>query len=98
VFTKFRDGEVAVAGGWPTERPSTKQAYAILQKLGMASSATVVTDKLDRNLHLSLRNVPLVDVCTVADLNARQVLLRRHLVVTPAALDVIKQTLGRKSS
>jgi large subunit ribosomal protein L4 len=98
VFTKFRDGEVAVAAGWPTGRPSTKQAYAILQKLGIASSATVVTDKLDRNLHLSLRNVPLVDVCTVADLNARQVLLRRHLVVTPEALDVMKQTLGRKSS
>ena len=98
LFTKFRDGEVAVAGGWPTDRPSTKQAYSVLAKLGIAGSATVVTDKLDRNLYLSLRNVPLVEVCTVADLNARQVLLRRHLVVTPAALDVMKQTLGRKSS
>jgi large subunit ribosomal protein L4 len=95
LFTKFRDGEVAVADGWPAGEPSTKAAIAILGQLGIQRSATVVTDAADRNLWLSLRNVPLVDVCTVADLNARQVLLRRWLVVTPAALEAIKQRFGR---
>lgn len=94
VYTKFRDGEVAVASGWPAGRPSTKSACAILSGLGVSSGATVVTDRLDRNLWLSLRNVPLVDVRTVDDLNARQVLLRRWLVLTPAALEAMKARFG----
>lgn len=94
LFTKFRDGEVAVVTGLPSEKPSTKQAVAQLGKLGIQRSATVVTDGSDRNVWLSLRNVPLVDVCPVADLNARQVLLRRWLVVTPAALEALKQRFG----
>lgn len=90
LWSKFRDGEVAVADGWPQSEPSTKSALAMLKTLGMDRSATVVTDKLDRNVWLSLRNVPLVDVCTVDDLNARQLLLRRWLVVTPAAFEALK--------
>jgi large subunit ribosomal protein L4 len=77
VFTKFRDGEVAIADGWPQGKPNTKAAVGILSQLGMARSATVVTSETDKNLYLSLRNVPLVEVRTIDDLNARQVLLRR---------------------
>lgn len=94
LFTKFRDGEVAVAEGWPTDAPSTSSAFAVLEQLGMQRSALVVTHELDRNLHLSLRNVPLVDVCVVTDLNAHQVLLRRWLVLTPAALESLKARFG----
>lgn len=90
LFTKFRDGEVALASGWP-EQPNTKSAHAILLQLGMERSALVVTEKRDRNLWLSLRNVPLVDVCCVDDLNAHQLLLRRWLVLTPGALAVLQQ-------
>ncbi|HZN41248.1 MAG TPA: 50S ribosomal protein L4 [Planctomycetota bacterium] len=97
LYTKFRDGEVAIASGWPAEKPNTKAAAAILGKLGILGktgkrgSATVVTEIVDHNLCLSLRNVPLVDVRTVGDLNARQVLLRRHLVLTPAAFAALEQ-------
>lgn len=90
LFTKFRDGEVALAQGWPAE-PSTKAAFAILLQLGMQRSSLIVTEKRDRNLWLSLRNVPLVDVCSVDDLNAHHVLLRRFLVLTPGALSVLQQ-------
>ncbi len=98
LFTKFRDNEVAIADGWPTGKPSTKSAVAILGKLGMGGSATVVTTDVERNLVLSLRNVPLVDVRTLADLNARQVLLRRYLVLTPAAFQALEQRFAKKES
>jgi large subunit ribosomal protein L4 len=98
LFTKFRDSEVAIADGWPTGKPNTKAACSILGKLGMGGSATVVTAAVDRNLCLSLRNVPLVDVSTVADLNARQVLLRRYLVLTPAAFAELKTRFAKKES
>lgn len=98
LFTKFRDAEVAIADGWPTDKPNTKAARVILDKLGMGASATVVTAEVDRNLCLSLRNVPLVDVSTFADLNARQVLLRRYLVLTPAAFAALEQRFAKKES
>ena len=94
VYSKFRDGEVAVAEGWPMDRPSTKSAVSILKALAMEQSVLVVTDGADRNLWLSLRNVPHVDVRPVQDLNARQVLLRRWMVVTPSALDTLRNDLG----
>ena len=87
----------AIADGWPT-KPSSKAAVGILAKLGMGGSVTVVTAAADRNLYLSLRNVPLVDVCAIGDLNARQVLLRRYLVLTSAAFDALQQRFGKKES
>lgn len=98
LFTKFRDGEVAIASGWPTDKPSTKSAVAILKKLGMQTSATVVTTGVERNLCLSLRNVPLVEVRTLDDLNARQVLLRRYIVLTPSAFSALQERFGKKES
>lgn len=98
LFSKFRDGEVGVADAWPTGKPSAKAAFGVLTTLGMQKSATVVTTAVDRNLCLSLRNVPLVDVCTVADLNARQVLLRRYLVLTSSALVELQQRFAKKES
>ena len=86
IFSKVRDGELAVADGFPTDKPSTKSALAVLSALGMHESVTVVTDGVDRNLWLSLRNVPGVTVRPVSDLNARDVLVRKNMVVTSAAL------------
>lgn len=94
IYTKFRDGEVGVASGWPADKPSTSTAHAVLAGLGMTDGATVVTSAIDRNLVKSLRNVPRVDVCTVDDLNARQVLLRRYLVLTPDAFEQVGQRFG----
>ncbi|HLU38319.1 MAG TPA: 50S ribosomal protein L4 [Planctomycetota bacterium] len=87
IFGKLRDGEVAVAEGFPTDKPSTKQAFAVLKALDMTRSVTVVTDGLDRNLWLSLRNVPGVKVMPAADLNAHDVTVRRFMVCTPPALE-----------
>ena len=91
VLSKFQDGEVALADGWPSDKPSTKSAVQILDKLGLGGeSVLVVTAEHDKNVYLSLRNVPRVDVSPVADLNAFQVVLRRHLVLTPAALEKLE--------
>ncbi|MFK7741942.1 MAG: 50S ribosomal protein L4 [Planctomycetota bacterium] len=98
IFTKFRDGEVAIADGWPGDKPNTKSAVGILSQLGMHKSATVVTDGQDRNVYLSLRNVPLVDVSRLDDLNARQVLLRRYLILTPGAYEQLEQRFAKKES
>lgn len=90
IFTKFRDGEVAIADGWPSEAPSTKSAHGVLKALGMERSTLVVTEERDVVLYQSLRNVPAVDVQPLSDLNAHQVLLRRFLVLTPEAFEKLE--------
>lgn len=95
LYTKLRDGELVVADGWPADKPSTKLAVQILRALGCEASTLVVTEQPDRNLYRSLRNVPQVEVRAVADLNAHQVLLRRHMVVTPGALALLTKNAER---
>ncbi len=94
IYTKFADGEVCLADGWPSERPSTKDAVAILAALGLERSVLVVTDEHDRNLYLSLRNVPQVEVSTVADINVLAVLTRRNLVLTAGAMAKLEARMG----
>lgn len=94
VFSKFADDEVSIASGWPTGTPSTKAACAILSALGAERSTLVVTHETDHVLFKSLRNVPQVDVKPLADLNARQVLLRRNMVLTPQAFEALKERLA----
>lgn len=95
IFGKLRDDEVFVVDGLPTNGISTKAAYTVLSDVGVASSTLVVTAGVEKDLVRSLRNVPLVDVLPVDDLNAHAVLLRRNLVFTPAAFDKL---LARKWS
>lgn len=97
LFTKFQDGEVGIADGWPEGKPSTKDAHAILTSLGMPRSALVVTETTNSNLHLSLRNVPHVQVRPVSDLNTLEVLRYRYLVLTPAALEILQETMAKKA-
>ena len=95
LLSKFRDGEVAVADGWPAEQPSTKSAVAVLKALELADKGVlVVTEGHDPVLYRSLRNVPRVDVRPVSDLNAHEVLLRRHMVLTPGALTKLEEQMA----
>jgi len=92
---KLQDEEVFVVDGFPTQKPSTKEAVKVLEAVGADRGALVVTAELDRNAWLSLRNVACVDVMPLADINAHAVLLRKNVIFTPAAFD---QLLSRKWS
>ena len=96
LFTKFQDGEVCLADGWPTDKPCTKDAVAVLTALGLERSVLVVTEEHDRNLYLSLRNVPQVDVSPLVDLNALSVLKRRNLVLTSGAMAKLEAKMASK--
>lgn len=89
IFGKLQDSEVIVVDGLPTQEIGTKAAYKVLEAVGAEVSTLVVTAGNEPKLVRSLRNVPLVDVMTVDDLNAHSVLLRRNLVFTPAAFDKV---------
>lgn len=72
--------------------PKTKQALAQLQKLNL-TSALIITEKADRNLYLSVRNLPHVEVVEVGGIDPVSLFRHKHVVVTKDALQAIEEWL-----
>lgn len=88
---KLREGEVSLLSSVAFERPSSKQARGILQALGVEGSCCVVLDKPDAHVWKSFRNFPRVAVKTAKDLNAFDVCSYRRLLMTPGALEDLRE-------
>lgn len=85
---RARDGRVHVVSELVSgETPSTKQALAALEALGLDANALIVLARGDDISGLSLRNVPSVHVMFVDQLNTYDVLVSDDVVFTKAALD-----------
>ena len=72
--------------------PSTKQALEQLENLEVVS-ALIITEEADKNLYLSVRNLPYVDVAEVGGLDPVSLFKFRHVIVTRSALQAIEKWL-----
>lgn len=90
---RLRAGEVAVVGELKLGSHKTKDFVALLQKLGAANSALILTTERDKNLMLASRNVPGVEVINPESLNAYDALRFRKLLFTRAAFDAVSARL-----
>lgn len=80
------EGRVVVVDDWGWDRPSTKSALRALGALGVEGRALVVVGGLDEVAALSFRNIPEVQLITVGELNAYDVLCNEWIVFTRATL------------
>ncbi len=93
VASKIRDHQITVIDELSFDVPATKQMVAVLSAVGCgADSVLIATAGHDVNVYMSGRNIGRVSVSQVSDLNALSVLSPRRLLVTKAALDVIKSS------
>ena len=83
---------VVVVEGIELAEIKTRLLAEQLREMG-SEDALIVTKDRDRRLELASRNLPKVKVLPVAGLNVRDVLARRHLVLTHDALDAIVERL-----
>ncbi|HKZ51121.1 MAG TPA: 50S ribosomal protein L4 [Dehalococcoidia bacterium] len=72
----------------------TKELAQLLGKLGIEGSALLATGAVDRNLYLSARNLPQVDVRPAPYLNVLDLLNHRHLVMSVAAVRKAEELWG----
>ena len=79
-------GRVALVDAWSFEAPSTKQAQAALEALGVTGRAMVVLSRQDEKAYKSFRNIPWVDVVLTGELAAYDVLCADWLVFTRETL------------
>ena len=87
-----RQERLHVVEDFEVSEPKTKQALEHLNKLSL-SSALIITEEADKNLYLSVRNIPNVDVTEIGGLDPVSLLKYKDVVVTKDALQAIEEWL-----
>jgi large subunit ribosomal protein L4 len=80
------DGKVVVVDPWPWDQPSTKDAKAALEALGVAGRVLVVLTRQDQEAYKSFRNLPAVQILLHGELNAYDILCNDWIIFTTDSL------------
>jgi large subunit ribosomal protein L4 len=92
ILSKFQDNEAVVLDEFALSEPKTKQVTTLLKALKLDDTTCLIgTAELDTNLYKSARNIAKVKVLPAKEFNAYTVLHQKRLVLTRAALDVLRQ-------
>ena len=80
------DGKVVVVDSWPWSAPSTQEARAAVDALGLDGRVLVVLARTDEDAYKSFRNLPGVQLMLVSELNAYDILCNDWIVFTRETL------------
>lgn len=89
----IRQERLVVVDAISISAPKTKELVALLKQLPVERTIIVVPDE-DANLRLAARNIPNVDVSTIAELSPVELLAFDHAVITVDALKKLEEKLG----
>ena len=99
VASKVRDGELVVIDKLEFSEPKTREMASILATLGCGGESMLITTAhYSPNVYKSARNIRRVMVSPAAELNALSVLSVRRLLVTPEALDLLKDRANSRNA
>jgi large subunit ribosomal protein L4 len=88
-----REGRLAVVERFAVDAPRTRLLAAKLEGMGL-KDVLIVTDNLDRNLALSSRNLPNVEVVTAAGADPVSLLRHEKVLMTKGAVARIEELLS----
>ena len=89
LLAKLQSGSVAVIEAIDMAEPKTKTFSAMLKAVGAGQGCVVAIEKLNPAVYKSGRNIPKTEVRPVHELNAYEILRRRKLLFTKAALEAV---------
>ncbi len=90
---KAKENVLLVLDKLESEKPKTKIMAEILNKLFLKKgSGLIVLAKMDKNLILSLRNIPKIAPIQAKDLNVLDLLNYKYLLMPKEAIKAIKET------
>lgn len=87
-----RQGHLVVTDSFAFEAPKTKVLAERLSAMSMGD-ALIVSSEVDRNLYLSARNLPHVEVCDVEALNPVALLRREKVLISADAMKKLEASL-----
>jgi large subunit ribosomal protein L4 len=92
---KVRDDELVLVDDLDFEKPSTKQAVALLKALGIEDKrVTVVVSDEDINTYLSFRNLPKVTVIGASEATVQTLIDNGALVMSAAVAKQFEEVLA----
>ena len=89
LLSRFVDNEVIIADKLDFDTPSTKKMAQLLSALNANGSCLIVIPERIEAIWKSARNIPLVKVMTVSELNAYDVLKKDKVLMTKDALSIL---------
>ena len=88
--SKAKDGGIIVLDMASVSEPKTKALAAQFGKLGLLNALIVDGATLDANFSVAARNIPNIDVLPVQGINVYDILRRKTLVLTKAAVEALE--------
>lgn len=85
VLAKLLSDNIVVIDALSFSAPKTSEFATILSNLGIDRSCLVMTNVRDNNIYKSVRNLPRVDILTIADLNAGDICNHQKVLFTKDA-------------
>ncbi|MEN3352660.1 MAG: large subunit ribosomal protein [Betaproteobacteria bacterium] len=85
-----REERLAVVESFTVDTPKTKLLTQKLKSMGL-ESVLIITDAIDDNLHLSSRNLPHVNIVTVANTDPISLIRHDKVIVTRSAVARIEE-------
>jgi large subunit ribosomal protein L4 len=92
---RIKAGDVLTIAKFEVGELKTKSFVALVKKQTDARKVLVLSDSFDDNTYKSARNVKPVQLATVADVNAEQLLAFDKILVTPAALEHLAERTSK---
>lgn len=94
IFSELlRNDRMVLVDTFNISEPKTKLAVSKLKELGV-SKGLVVVDEMDKNVYLSLRNIPNVDVVEAKGCDPVTLVAAESVIVTVGALKQIEEALA----
>jgi large subunit ribosomal protein L4 len=88
--SKAKDGGIIVLDKATVKDGKTKELAARFEKLGLVNALIIDGAEPEAGFRLAARNIPNIDVLPVQGINVYDILRRRKLVLTKAALDALE--------
>jgi large subunit ribosomal protein L4 len=87
---KAKDDGIIVIEALSVNEAKTKALTKHFEKLGLSNALIIDGAELEANVRAAARNIPNIDVLPVAGINVYDVMRRRKLVLTKAAVDALE--------
>jgi large subunit ribosomal protein L4 len=87
---KAKDGGIIIIEALDVKDAKTKALRGHFEKLGLSNALLIDGAEVAQNVRTAARNIPNIDVMPVAGINVYDVMRRRTLVLTRAAVDALE--------
>ncbi len=94
ISAKLNESKLYIVNGIKFEKPSTKDAVKLLNRLNLSGSTLFVFEDSNGEVLLSMRNIPKITPIHYRFLNTYDILKHENLVLTKEAYKKVKEVWG----